>query len=64
MPLCLAARAESTVSAERRQILTDGHSPAHYRALTVRNLDDWYAAFAVSPAQKLYLAPAARVRVW
>jgi putative endopeptidase len=55
---------KSREAAERRQILTDGHSPAHYRALTVRNLDDWYAAFAVSPAQKLYLAPAARVRVW
>ena len=48
----------------RKQILTDGHSPAQYRALTVRNLDAWYAAFGVKPAEKLYLEPAARVRVW
>jgi putative endopeptidase len=30
----------------------------------VRNLDAWYAAFAVKPGQALYLDPAARVRVW
>jgi predicted metalloendopeptidase len=48
----------------RRRLLTDGHAPAEYRADTVRNLDPWYAAFAVRPGQKLYLAPAARVHVW
>lgn len=48
----------------RAQVLTDGHSPAEYRALTVRNLDGWYTAFDVKPGDKLYLAPAARVRVW
>jgi putative endopeptidase len=48
----------------RRQLMTDGHSPAVYRALTVRNLDAWYAAFAVEPGQALYLAPPERVRVW
>ncbi|HVS52126.1 MAG TPA: M13 family metallopeptidase [Opitutaceae bacterium] len=48
----------------RRGIITDGHSPDQYRALTVRNLDPWYAAFAVQPGQALYLDPAARVRVW
>ena len=48
----------------RRQILTNGHAPARYRALTVRNLDPWYAAFDVKPGQALYLAPDARVRVW
>ncbi len=31
---------------------------------TVRNLDAWYDAFDVRPGQKLYLDPAARVRVW
>jgi hypothetical protein len=30
--------------------------------VTVRNLDAWYAAFDVKPADKLYLAPADRVR--
>ncbi len=51
-------------SALRRQVITDGHAPARYRALTVRNLDAWYAAFDVKPGQKLYLAPDQRVRMW
>jgi len=48
----------------RRRLLTDGHAPAQYRALTLRNLDAWYEAFPVKPGQALYLAPADRVRVW
>ena len=48
----------------RRRIVIDSHAPAEYRADTVRNLDAWYDAFHVQPGQKLYLAPAARVRVW
>jgi putative endopeptidase len=48
----------------RRRILTDGHSPGPYRALTVRNLDPWYDAFGVKPGQALYLPPAERVRIW
>jgi len=48
----------------RRQIATDGHAPAQYRADTVRNLDPWYEAFQVHAPEKLYLTPAQRVRVW
>jgi putative endopeptidase len=48
----------------REGILTDGHSPSRYRALTVRNLDAWYPAFDVKPGQALHLAPGDRVRVW
>ncbi|GLH72957.1 peptidase M13 [Geothrix limicola] len=48
----------------RQRILTDGHAPAEFRPSTVRNLDAWYAAFSVKPGQKLYLAPADRVKVW
>jgi len=48
----------------RLQLQTDGHAPARYRVQAVRNLDPWYAAFAVQPGQALYLAPAERVRVW
>ena len=51
-------------AALRQQILTNGHAPAMYRAITVRNLDPWYAAFDVKPGQKLYLAPRDRVQVW
>jgi putative endopeptidase len=48
----------------RNRVLTDGHAPSQYRALTVRNLDPWYAAFEVAPGDELYLAPGDRVRVW
>jgi len=51
-------------AALRQQIMTDGHAPAMYRALAVRNIDGWYDAFAVTPDQKYYLDPAHRVRVW
>ena len=57
-------RTHTRDAAMRRQIATDGHAPAQYRALTVRNLDAWYDAFSVRPAQKLYLAPSDRVHVW
>ena len=48
----------------RREILTDGHAPDQYRAITVRNLDPWYAAFNVNRGEALYLAPEKRVRIW
>ena len=48
----------------RRQLLTNGHSPGPWRALTVRNLDAWYPAFAVKTGEKLYLTPGQRVRIW
>jgi putative endopeptidase len=48
----------------RRALVTDGHSPGEYRADTVRNIDPWYAAFDVKPAQKLALPPEKRVRIW
>jgi endothelin-converting enzyme/putative endopeptidase len=48
----------------RQQVMTDAHSPAEYRADTVRNIDAWYSAFTVKPGETLYLAPADRVRIW
>ena len=57
-------RQKEREQALRRGILTDGHAPDEYRALTVRNIDAWYAAFGVQPGQTLYLAPKDRVRVW
>ncbi len=51
-------------AALRQQVMTDPHSPAEYRADTVRNLDAWYGAFDVQSGQKLYLAPEDRVRIW
>ena len=57
-------RGKSRDLALRNRILTDGHAPPQYRALTVRNIDAWYRAFGVKPGDTLYLAPADRVRVW
>ncbi|HWG49049.1 MAG TPA: M13 family metallopeptidase, partial [Candidatus Acidoferrales bacterium] len=51
-------------AALRRQLMTDPHAPGRYRAETVRNVDPWYAAFEVKAGEKLYLAPAQRVRIW
>jgi len=51
-------------SALRQQVLTDGHSPGQYRALTVRNIDAWYPAFNVKEGQQLFLTPEQRVRIW
>jgi putative endopeptidase len=48
----------------RQRLLTDPHSPSEQRVATVRNLDPWYQAYNVQPGQKLYLAPADRVRIW
>jgi putative endopeptidase len=45
-------------------LLTDPHSPSEQRGNIVRNMDPWYKAFNVQPGQKLYLAPADRVRIW
>jgi putative endopeptidase len=57
-------RSKMREQALRDALLTDGHAPARYRALTVRNLDAWYPAFGVKPGQVLHLPPADRVRVW
>ncbi len=49
----------------RNQVLSDPHSPARYRVNgVVRNMDAWYAAFSVTEADGLYLAPEARVEIW
>jgi predicted metalloendopeptidase len=48
----------------RQIIVTDGHSPAEYRADAVRNIDAWYEAFEVKAGQALYLSPENRARLW
>jgi putative endopeptidase len=57
-------RAKAREAALRQQIVTNGHAPDRYRAVTVRNLEAWYSAFGVTPGQRLFLPPADRVRVW
>ena len=48
----------------RQIVLTNGHAPEQFRALTVRNIDAWYPAFGVQEGQKLYLKPDQRVKIW
>nr|WP_295665913.1 M13 family metallopeptidase [Sphingomonas sp.] len=48
----------------RQRLLTDPHSPSEQRASIVRNMDPWYGAFQPKPGEKLYLAPADRLKVW
>ena len=48
----------------RARVATDGHAPARWRALTVRNIDAWYQTFKVPEGAKLYLKPEERVKIW
>jgi predicted metalloendopeptidase len=57
-------RAKLNDEALRAELKGDGHAPERYRIATVRNIDAWYEAFDVQPGQRLYLAPASRVRIW
>ncbi|HTS38615.1 MAG TPA: M13 family metallopeptidase [Candidatus Solibacter sp.] len=51
-------------AALRQQVMTDPHSPGEFRSYEVRNIDAWYDAFKVQPGEKMYLAPAERVKIW
>ena len=48
----------------RKAVLSGVHSPSKWRTWAVRNHDAWYRAFDVQPGDKLYLAPADRVKIW
>ena len=48
-----------------RRLLTDPHSPSHYRANgPLTNLDSFYDAFGVKEGDKLYKSPEDRIRIW
>ena len=58
-------RSKYREEAERRQLLTDPHSPPVYRVNgIVRNFDEWYDAFGITPDHALYLPPEERIRIW
>jgi putative endopeptidase len=57
-------RSKMRDAALRQRVLTDGHSPGRWRAQTVRNIDAWYEAWGAKEGEKLYLAPADRVKIW
>ncbi|QSX34020.1 M13 family peptidase [Shewanella avicenniae] len=48
-----------------RRLLTDPHSPSHYRAMgTPRNIEGFYKAFDLKPTDKQYLPEDQRVKIW
>jgi putative endopeptidase len=48
-----------------RRLATDPHSPNEFRCNgVVRNVDEFYAAYDVTPDAALYLEPQERVRIW
>jgi len=52
-------------SALRTQTLSNEHTVAEFRTIgPTRNQDEWYGAFKVTPDEKYYLPPAARVHLW
>jgi putative endopeptidase len=58
-------RAKSRPDALKQQITSDPHSPARFRVDgPLRNVEAWYDAFGVKPADRLYLRPDERVRIW
>jgi putative endopeptidase len=59
-----AWRAKFRDESLRAQVIGGGHSPARWRALTVRNIDAWYETFKVPDSAKLYLKPEERVKIW
>jgi predicted metalloendopeptidase len=58
-------RAKAREDYLRRQVLADPHAWAEFRTNgPVSNIDAFYAAFNVRPGDKLYRAPAERVKIW
>ena len=51
--------------AELAENIKDSHSANHNRVNGIARLnDDWYDLFGVKPGDKLYVAPADRVKIW
>ena len=47
-----------------QQLVTDPHTPGHFRPYVVRNIDAWYKAFNVKQGEKMYLSPEERIKLW
>ena len=58
-------RNKTTEASLRRRVLSDQHSPDHWRVVgPIRNVDAWYDAFGVKPGDKYYLPRDKRVHLW
>jgi putative endopeptidase len=58
-------RAKYREGALRELVMSDVHSPSYFRVNgPLPNIDAWYAAFNVQPADKMYIKPEDRVAIW
>ena len=58
-------RTKQRDEALRNQLLTNPHSPGQYRAFVpLVNNDAFLSVFDVKPGDKMYKAPAERVKIW
>jgi predicted metalloendopeptidase len=58
-------RTKQRDEALRNQLLTNPHSPGQYRAFVpLVNNDAFLSVFSVKPGDKMYKAPAERVKIW
>lgn len=60
-----AWREKQRDDALRQQVMANPHAPAMYRAIgPERNVAEFYTAFDVKEGDKMWLAPAQRVKIW
>jgi putative endopeptidase len=60
-----AWRGKQREDAIKTQVASDPHSPRRFRIIgPLRNLDEWYQAFGITPDSKFYIPPEKRVRIW
>lgn len=58
-------RTKARDEAIKNLVKTDPHSPGMYRAyVPLQNVDAFYKAFSVTEADKMYIAPEKRVKIW
>ena len=58
-------RTKSRKEALKKQIKTDPHSPGQVRAgQPLKNIDEFYQAFDIKEADKMYMKPEERVKIW
>ncbi|MEM0516500.1 M13 family metallopeptidase [Pseudoalteromonas sp. YIC-827] len=49
----------------RNRLMTDSHSPSHYRVIGVLpNMPEFYKAFDVKESDEMYIKPEDRVKIW
>lgn len=59
------SRKDETEEILQQQLTDDKHSANHNRVNGIMRLtDQWYDLFGVKPGDKLYVAPADRVKIW